>query len=96
MAVGGVRIAVVGTTGFSESERDEIDVLAKRLPIVLAANFSVAVNVLAWLTREATRRLGPEYDAEIVEIHHAAIASASRSAVPLGASRFAGCRAARA
>ncbi len=63
---------VVGTTGFSADERREIDALAKRSAILLAANFSVAVNVLEHLTREAARLLGPDYDAEIVELHHAA------------------------
>ena len=64
---------VVGTTGFSEGERREIEALAKRSAILLAANFSVAVNVLQHLTREAARLLGAEdYDAEIVEMHHAA------------------------
>ncbi len=63
---------VVGTTGFSADERREIDALAKRSAILVAANFSVAVNVLQYLTREAARLLGSEYDAEIVELHHAA------------------------
>jgi 4-hydroxy-tetrahydrodipicolinate reductase len=40
--------------------------------VIAAPNFSVAVNVLVWLVREATRRLGPGYDAELVEIHHSA------------------------
>jgi 4-hydroxy-tetrahydrodipicolinate reductase len=63
---------VCGTTGFSDDERGEIAVLATRIPIVLAANFSPAVNILAWLTREAAKRLGSGYDAELVEIHHSA------------------------
>jgi 4-hydroxy-tetrahydrodipicolinate reductase len=63
---------VIGTTGFSESERREIEELARRTAIVLGANFSVAVNVLEHLAREAARMLGPGYDAEIIELHHAA------------------------
>jgi 4-hydroxy-tetrahydrodipicolinate reductase len=63
---------VTGTTGFSEAERAELARLAKRVPVMHAPNFSVAVNVLAWLVREAARRLGPGYDAEILELHHAA------------------------
>jgi 4-hydroxy-tetrahydrodipicolinate reductase len=63
---------VVGTTGFRPEEKKELEALAARIPIVLAANFSVAVNVLFHLAREASRRLGPGYDAEIVELHHAA------------------------
>jgi 4-hydroxy-tetrahydrodipicolinate reductase len=63
---------VCGTTGFSPAEQVELATLAKRLPLVLAPNFSVAVNVLAHLVGEAARLLGPGFDAEIVELHHAA------------------------
>jgi len=63
---------VVGTTGFDDSQRAEIEALAARLPLLPAANFSVAVNLLFHLAREAARRLGPGYDAEIVELHHSA------------------------
>lgn len=63
---------VVGTTGFGDSQRSEITALAARLPLLLAANFSVAVNLLFHLAREAAQRLGPGYDAEIVELHHSA------------------------
>jgi 4-hydroxy-tetrahydrodipicolinate reductase len=61
---------VTGTTGFSDSERKQLASFAQRIPILAAPNFSVAVNVLFWLAREAARRLGPGYDAEIVEVHH--------------------------
>jgi 4-hydroxy-tetrahydrodipicolinate reductase len=64
---------VVGTTGFSATERREIETLGERTALLVAANFSVAVNVLIHLTREAARLLpAEEYDAEIVEMHHAA------------------------
>lgn len=61
---------VCGTTGFSDAQRAEIAGYAKQIPIVVAANFSVSVNVLAWLVREAARRLGDDFDAELFEIHH--------------------------
>lgn len=61
---------VCGTTGFSPAQRAEFLRLAARVPVVLAPNFSVAVNVLAWLVGEAARLL-PDFDAEIVELHHA-------------------------
>jgi len=63
---------VVGATGFDDSQRAEIAALADRLPLLLAANFSVAANLLFHLAREAAQRLGPGYDAEIVELHHSA------------------------
>jgi 4-hydroxy-tetrahydrodipicolinate reductase len=76
---------VTGTTGFSDAERDEINAHASRIPVLHAPNFSVAVNVLAWLTREASRRLGAGFDAEIVELHHAAKRDApSGTALRLG------------
>ncbi|MCA9505247.1 MAG: 4-hydroxy-tetrahydrodipicolinate reductase [Spirochaetaceae bacterium] len=61
---------VTGTTGFDEAGRAEIARLAERIPVVHAPNFSVAVNVLGHLAREAARLLGPGYDAELFELHH--------------------------
>jgi 4-hydroxy-tetrahydrodipicolinate reductase len=63
---------VTGTTGFSAEERGEIGAMAQRVPVVHAPDFSFAVNVLGWLSREASRRLGGGFDAELVEIHHSA------------------------
>lgn len=63
---------VAGTTGCSPDEKAEIAELAKRIPLVHAPNFSVSVNVLAHLAREAARLLGDGFDAELFEIHHAA------------------------
>lgn len=60
----------VGTTGFDEAARAEIASLAERVPLCVAANFSLAVNVLVHLTRRAAELL-PGFDAEIVELHHA-------------------------
>jgi 4-hydroxy-tetrahydrodipicolinate reductase len=70
-AVAGVPY-VTGTTGFSDSELEEVSTFARRIPVLHAPNFSVAVNVLAWLTREAARKLGSDYDAELFELHHGA------------------------
>lgn len=61
---------VIGTTGHTEAERAAIHASATEIPIVFAANFSVGVNTLFWLTREAARILGPGFDLEIVEVHH--------------------------
>ena len=62
---------VTGTTGMSEAELARLDAHGERIPWLRAANFSLAVNVLAYLVREAARLLGEDYDAEIVELHHA-------------------------
>ena len=62
----------VGTTGFNADEQREIAAIAQHCALIATANFSVAVNVLKHLTQEAARMLGPDYDAEILELHHAA------------------------
>lgn len=61
---------VVGTTGHSESEKSKIEDQKSKIPIVLASNFSTGVNTLFWLTRKAAEILGPDFDLEIVEMHH--------------------------
>ena len=61
---------VIGTTGFSASQRRIIEKAAERLPIVMAANFAVGVNALYKLAETAARILGEGYDVEIIEAHH--------------------------
>jgi len=61
---------VIGTTGHSQEQRRMIDDAAKSLPIVLASNFSVGVNVLFFLTRKAAELLGQDFHPEIIETHH--------------------------
>ncbi|OAI43415.1 4-hydroxy-tetrahydrodipicolinate reductase [Verrucomicrobia bacterium SCGC AG-212-E04] len=61
---------VVGTTGHGEEARDRLAQAAKTVPLLLAANFSVGVNALFWLTRKAAEILGPDFDLEVIETHH--------------------------
>jgi len=61
---------IIGTTGHSESERSEIEELARRVPTVWAGNFSVGVNLLFFLTEQAAGVLELGFDAEIIEMHH--------------------------
>lgn len=61
---------LVGTTGLNESQAAAIDAAAAEIAVLHAANTSVGINFLAYLVREAARRLGPEWDVEIVEMHH--------------------------
>ena len=61
---------VTGTTGFDEAGRAEIARFAEQIPVLHAPNFSVSVNVLGHLAREAARLLGDGYDAELFELHH--------------------------
>jgi 4-hydroxy-tetrahydrodipicolinate reductase len=61
---------VVGTTGLSAAEKDELGNFARKIPIVFAPNMSVGVNVLLTLVETAARQLGADYDIEILEMHH--------------------------
>lgn len=62
--------SIVGTTGFQTGQHAEIESLAENIPIVLAANFSISVNIMLHLVRTAAGLLGEDYDAEILELHH--------------------------
>lgn len=61
---------VIGTTGHSSEDRSALTRLSSRIPMVVSSNFSTGVNTLFWLTRKAAEILGPEFDLEIVEMHH--------------------------
>ena len=61
---------VIGTTGLSAADKAEIAAAAKTIPVVLAPNMSVGVNVMLKLVAEAARMLGAAYDIELVETHH--------------------------
>ena len=61
---------VIGTTGFTEAQKAAIAEAAQRIPIVLAPNMSVGVNVTLKLLDMAARTLASGYDIEIVEAHH--------------------------
>ena len=61
---------VVGTTGYDAKLREEIESAAQQIPIVVAANMSVGVNLLIGLTRLAAKALDANYDIEIFEAHH--------------------------
>jgi 4-hydroxy-tetrahydrodipicolinate reductase len=63
------KAAVVGTTGLDAAARDALAALAEVAPVVVAANFSLGVNVVLGLVAKAARAL-PGWDAEIVELHH--------------------------
>jgi len=64
------KFLVVGTTGHTDAEREQIRAVASSIPLVFAPNFSVGVNTLFWLTEKAAEILGPEFDLEVVEMHH--------------------------
>lgn len=61
---------LIGTTGLGADHHAAIDEAAGSIPVLQAANTSLGVNLLAYLVREAAARLGPDWDIEIVEMHH--------------------------
>ena len=61
---------VIGTTGHDEMARAEIEKIAEVIPVVMAPNLSLGVNLLFKLAELAARALDESYDAEIFEAHH--------------------------
>lgn len=65
------KAVVIGTTGFTEDQINEIKDISKDIPIVFAPNMSIGVNLLFKLVQEAAKALkGKGYDIEVVEMHH--------------------------
>ncbi len=64
------KAAVIGTTGFSHSQRERIKELSKSARIVMAPNMSVGVNLLFKLVGLVSSIIGRDYDIEIIEAHH--------------------------
>lgn len=62
--------AVVGTTGFSKVELGEIETFSREIPLVVAPNMSVGVNLTLKILAQVASALGEDYDVEITEIHH--------------------------
>jgi 4-hydroxy-tetrahydrodipicolinate reductase len=62
--------AVIGSTGFTPQQMDEVRVLAGKTRCVLSPNMSVGVNVMFKVVGEIAGILGDEYDVEILEAHH--------------------------
>ena len=62
--------AVIGTTGFSPAQREELAGIGRAIPLLVSPNMSVGVNVAFKVLADMARLLGDEYDVEIVETHH--------------------------
>ena len=61
---------VIGTTGFTPQQKDEIAKASQRIAVVMAPNMSVGVNVTLKLLETAAKALSTGYDIEIIEAHH--------------------------
>jgi len=62
--------AVIGTTGLGRGSEQAVATLAEVAPVLVAANFSLGVNLMLVLAETAARALGGGFDLEIVEAHH--------------------------
>ena len=63
-------VHVIGTTGFTDDDLTKLDAAARHATIVKAGNMSMGVNLLAALSERVAATLGPEFDIEILEMHH--------------------------
>jgi 4-hydroxy-tetrahydrodipicolinate reductase len=78
---------VIGTTGLQPEHHALIEAAAKAIPLIQTYNTSLGVNLLRGLVEEAARRLGPDWDIDIVEMHHRhKLDTPSGTALLLGAS----------
>jgi 4-hydroxy-tetrahydrodipicolinate reductase len=63
-------VHVVGTTGLSEDDLTRLKAASYHARIVRSGNMSLGVNLLAGLVRKVAATLGPEFDIEVLEMHH--------------------------
>ncbi len=77
---------VIGTTGLSDEELEEVNKAAASVPVVMAGNMSLGINLLCNLVEEAAKKLHAKgYDIEVIERHHNQKADApSGTALMLG------------
>ena len=69
-AIGAGIPILIGTTGLEERHHASIDSAALAIPVLQTGNTSLGVTLLAHLVREAAARLGPDWDIEVLEMHH--------------------------
>ena len=87
------RALVIGTTGLDPAQSAAVAEAARRAPIVWAPNMSLGVTLLIELVEMVARRLGPDYDIEVLEMHHRhKIDAPSGTALALGRAAAAGPR----
>jgi 4-hydroxy-tetrahydrodipicolinate reductase len=61
---------IIGTTGFTDQQRQRLQQAGRSIPVLFAANFSIGVNLMLNLVQEAARVMGNNADIEILEAHH--------------------------
>lgn len=63
-------VHVIGTTGIDKDGDEKIKAAARHARIVKSGNMSLGVNLLAALVRKVAATLGPDFDIEVLEMHH--------------------------
>ena len=61
---------VIGTTGINEKEFSKLKEFSKKIPIVYSANFSIGITVMEGIIDDAVKKLGENWDIEVLETHH--------------------------
>ena len=61
---------VIGTTGFSKKEENQINEFAKKIPVLKAGKMSLGVNLLMYLTEITSKSLGKNFLSKVYEVHH--------------------------
>jgi 4-hydroxy-tetrahydrodipicolinate reductase len=69
-AIGAGIPILIGTTGIEEAHHAAIDAASRAIAVLQTGNTSLGVTLLGYLVREAASRLGPEWDVEVLEMHH--------------------------
>ena len=70
LAANGRIVHVIGTTGFSDEQEAAIARAADHATIIKAGNMSLGVNLAVAITKKIAAALDPDFDIEIVEMHH--------------------------
>ena len=61
---------IIGSTGFNDEEIQKIKKAAAEIPVLISPNMSIGMNVMFKIMPQLVKLLGPDYDIEIVELHH--------------------------
>ncbi len=61
---------VIGTTGLTKEQFQALEKASVKTPILYASNFSLGINLLQEMVKEASKKLGKDFDIEILEMHH--------------------------
>lgn len=62
---------IIGCTGHTEEETDALCKFSETIPILVAYNFSIGMNLLYYLTKKSAHALGESFHPEVIDIHHA-------------------------